>query len=202
MKRLPWILCLIFLGGAFFFYASDQRREKNLSLAQEQVAVMEKAAAEQAKSAPQDANEISMGEKERGELIRLRGEVGQLRREKQKLEQQVQQTMRSQDELLQRQQTQQAQLQQQSQQIVQQTQVQNAAQALHLCINNLRQIDGAKQQWALENKQPADALVVPQQIMPYLKNSTIPVCPSGGTYTLNNVQTPPTCSIAGHALPQ
>ena len=71
------------------------------------------------------------------------------------------------------------------------------------CLNNLRQIDGAKQQWALENKQPADAVVVMQQILPYLShNGTLPTCPSGGVYTLNAIDAVPTCSIAGHALPQ
>ncbi len=67
------------------------------------------------------------------------------------------------------------------------------------CINNLRQIDAAKQQWALEKgKQPTD---VPtwDDLKPYLFQ--IPHCPAGGTYTLNAVSERPQCSIAGHALP-
>ena len=56
------------------------------------------------------------------------------------------------------------------------------------CINNLRQIDGAMQQWALENKAAPAATVSFSDIQPYLKNSVI--CPAGGTafgdsYTLN-----------------
>src|SRR6476469_6713988 len=47
------------------------------------------------------------------------------------------------------------------------------------CINNLRQIDGAIQQWALENKKSASAGVAYTDIKDYLKNSVI--CPSGGT---------------------
>src|SRR5947209_18912390 len=47
------------------------------------------------------------------------------------------------------------------------------------CINNLRQIDGAIQQWALENKKDAAATVDFTDISVYLKNATI--CPSGGT---------------------
>jgi prepilin-type N-terminal cleavage/methylation domain-containing protein len=78
------------------------------------------------------------------------------------------------------------------------------------CINNLRQIDGAIQQWALENKKAASATVVTADVIPYLKNQV--VCPAGGTvfsdsYTVTDAQTKPTCkatgggSTAGHILP-
>ena len=75
------------------------------------------------------------------------------------------------------------------------------------CINNLRQIDGAVQQWALENKQNATAAPKTSDVLPYLKNSVI--CPSGGTtfgdsYTLGaTVADKPTCQqvAATHVLP-
>jgi len=70
------------------------------------------------------------------------------------------------------------------------------------CINNLRQIDSAKQQWALENKKPISAPVSPQDIQPYLPNNALPVCPLGGLYALHTVGLLPTCSIPGHVLPQ
>ena len=69
------------------------------------------------------------------------------------------------------------------------------------CINNLRQIDGAIQQWALENRQPATARVTPADVVRYL-GGVMPVCPAGGVYTLNTVSTPPTCSVPGHVLPK
>src|SRR5438093_8227434 len=47
------------------------------------------------------------------------------------------------------------------------------------CINNLRQIDGAEQQWALENKQAGSVTPKYDDISSYLKNSVI--CPAGGT---------------------
>src|SRR5438128_1870436 len=50
---------------------------------------------------------------------------------------------------------------------------------MNACINNLRQVDGAIQQWALENKKDAGAAVAFSDISSYLKNSVI--CPSGGT---------------------
>ena len=77
------------------------------------------------------------------------------------------------------------------------------------CINNLRQIDGATQTWALENKQAADASVTFANIRDYLKNEV--VCPAGGTafsdsYTLNGVTNKPTCQKVptgayAHVLP-
>ena len=74
------------------------------------------------------------------------------------------------------------------------------------CINNLRQIDGAIQQWALENKKDAAATVDFTDISVYLKNATI--CPAGGTtfgdsYTITDVKTKPVCQkvAATHVLP-
>ena len=74
------------------------------------------------------------------------------------------------------------------------------------CINNLRQIDGAVQQWALENKQAATAPVTAPDVIPYLKNQV--VCPAGGTafsdsYTVSDAQTKPTCQkdAVNHVLP-
>jgi chromosome segregation ATPase len=77
----------------------------------------------------------------------------------------------------------------------------NATQQMNLCVNNLRQIDAAKQQWALENNAAADAIPAAQDLLPYFPNLTFPVCPSGGVYTINAVGAPPTCSFPGHALP-
>ncbi len=70
------------------------------------------------------------------------------------------------------------------------------------CINNLRQIDGAKQQWALEKNKNGDAVPTAQDLLPYLKDGVFPACPDGGTYSINSVDAVPTCSLPGHALPQ
>jgi Protein of unknown function (DUF3352) len=66
------------------------------------------------------------------------------------------------------------------------------------CINNLRQIDGAKQQWALENKKQDSAIPTQDELRPYLKS--FPTCPAGGEYTINAVSEAPRCSHAGHRL--
>lgn len=70
------------------------------------------------------------------------------------------------------------------------------------CMNNLRQIDGAKQQWALENRKTATALPSAQDIARYLPNNTMPACPGGGAYTINTVGAPAVCSIPTHVLPR
>src|SRR2546425_579749 len=70
------------------------------------------------------------------------------------------------------------------------------------CINNLRQIDGAKEQWALETKQNTNATVTAADIDGYIKGGTTnaQACPAGGTVTLGNVGVNPTCNVSGHAL--
>jgi hypothetical protein len=68
------------------------------------------------------------------------------------------------------------------------------------CINNLRQIDGAIQQWALENKKSDTDKVTRADLKPFLHNHQFPVCPAGGTYTINRVSDRPECSHEGHSL--
>jgi prepilin-type N-terminal cleavage/methylation domain-containing protein len=79
---------------------------------------------------------------------------------------------------------------------------------MNACINNLRQIDGAVQQWALEQKKDSNAQPTYDDIKDYLKNSV--TCPSGGTtfadsYTLGQVNAAPpvTCQKqpGTHKLP-
>src|SRR3982750_1390969 len=55
------------------------------------------------------------------------------------------------------------------------------------CINNLRQIDGAKEQWALETRQSAGTAANTTGINAYIKGGTTPSCPAGGSYTYNSV---------------
>jgi hypothetical protein len=70
------------------------------------------------------------------------------------------------------------------------------------CINNLRQIDAAKQQWALQNGKKADDVPTAEDLKPFFKNGIFPTCPAGGTYTIGAVSNAPTCSVPGHKLPQ
>jgi hypothetical protein len=69
---------------------------------------------------------------------------------------------------------------------------------MNACINNLRQIDAAKQEWNLENsKKPGDMPTV-QDLKPFFKNGAFPACPAGGTYTIGAVSNTPACSIPAH----
>jgi prepilin-type N-terminal cleavage/methylation domain-containing protein len=72
------------------------------------------------------------------------------------------------------------------------------------CINNLRQIDGAKEQFMLERSTttaPADLAAISGSGN-YIKST--PVCPAGGTYTVGAAGVNPSCSLAAapneHAL--
>ncbi|MBI3877159.1 MAG: prepilin-type N-terminal cleavage/methylation domain-containing protein [Verrucomicrobia bacterium] len=71
------------------------------------------------------------------------------------------------------------------------------------CITNLKQIDGAVQQWALEFKHTTTDTyaLTDTTLLAYIKGSLLPACPAGGTYTAGaNVGTVPTCNISGHTL--
>ena len=78
------------------------------------------------------------------------------------------------------------------------------------CINNLRQIDAAVNQWALEqHKTSGQSVSYPSDLTPFIKlnaSSSIPPCPAGGTYNATAVGVNPTCDLAntvtpGHYLP-
>jgi len=66
------------------------------------------------------------------------------------------------------------------------------------CINNLRQIDGAINEWALENKKTNGTPVTFEDIKPFIKLNNlgeIPDCPWGGKYSVTVVGAPPICSL-------
>jgi hypothetical protein len=162
------------------------------------------------------ANELARLRKDNQELHRLRNEVRQLREASQQATKAAQaapaKSAGSTEFLaqLQRQvqqlQTENAQLRAAQQQaLTEQVEAQVQARAelaqVAACINNLRQIDGAKQQWALENRQTQESLPEAADIEPYLRDPATFLCPAGGIYTLNAVGAPPTCSIPGHAMP-
>jgi prepilin-type N-terminal cleavage/methylation domain-containing protein len=74
------------------------------------------------------------------------------------------------------------------------------------CINNLRQIQAAIQEWAMEQKKGPSSAVAETDVTPYIKNTA--VCPAGGTkfsdsYTIVDVATDPACQkvTSTHHLP-
>ena len=73
------------------------------------------------------------------------------------------------------------------------------------CLNNLRQIDAAANQFALENhKTNGEAINFPADLTPYIKLNSqrkIPGCPGGGIYTITKVDDTPTCSLGNTVTP-
>jgi Domain of unknown function (DUF4190) len=70
------------------------------------------------------------------------------------------------------------------------------------CINNLRQIQAAKQEWALEKNKSQGDVPTEFDLTPYLANNKFPVCPADGNYTIGAVSNLPTCSVPGHVMRQ
>ena len=78
------------------------------------------------------------------------------------------------------------------------------------CINNLRQIDAAANQLAIEHSLTNGSRInFPSDLTPYIKldeNGKMRSCPSGGTYHIGRVGKVPTCSLGttvtpAHVLP-
>jgi len=77
------------------------------------------------------------------------------------------------------------------------------------CINNLRIMDAAKEQGAMEQKWGsgqtiASDSVAETNVLAYVKGENLPTCPASGTYLWGNIGSLPTCgkSSDGHLLPQ
>jgi TolA-binding protein len=207
---LPWVCVAGSLAGLAWMYSADQKKEAELTALRADSGQLEqlRTELEEAKKAQTQSadDEVTRLRREHEELLRLRNEVRQLRGEKQQLNRQVQ-SAQAQAQA----QAQNAQAQAEAQ--AAQAQAQKTAPAaagaptpeqanLNACINNLRQIDAAKQQWALEQGKPTGALMTAADLAPYLPNKTVPTCPGGGVYTLNPVGISPICNIPGHALPK
>lgn len=69
------------------------------------------------------------------------------------------------------------------------------------CINNLRVIDAAKQQWALENGKEAGVVPTLADLTPFFPGSgALPQCPAGGQYEIQSIGESPTCTLPEHEL--
>jgi competence protein ComGC len=80
------------------------------------------------------------------------------------------------------------------------------------CINNLRMIDGAKGQWAMDHHKQNSDTPTGSDLQPYMGRGPVgelPVCPNdrkqtfATSYSPNNVGTKPVCKImpTNHVLP-
>ena len=68
------------------------------------------------------------------------------------------------------------------------------------CINHLRQMDSAKEQWAMASRKSNGDAVDERSVNAYIKGNSTPICPAGGTYTYNTIGANPQCNVPGHSL--
>jgi hypothetical protein len=64
------------------------------------------------------------------------------------------------------------------------------------CVNVLRQIEGAKDQWITERHKTTNDTPTWADLRPYFKDAVPLQCPNGGTYIIGRCDELPTCSIA------
>ena len=160
---------------------------------------------EQVARAAQDAasvtNDTAIKDAQMRDLARLRGEVARLRQQTNELAKARQQIQ----ELNQRLVVESDARTRTASAAAQAAQAQaQKAQNDEACINNLRLIDAAKQQWALEFKKQTTDTPTMDDLKPYLgrgPNGEFPTCPDGGTYTIATVGEKPTCTNPAHVLP-
>jgi TolA-binding protein len=209
---LPWILVAALAATAGAVYLKQNEHARELSRLRQENESLEQARleAEMLQDEVQSLNDTIAGlRKDKEELLRLRSEVTTLRDERQQLSRQIQTAQAE----AQRAQAQAAQTAEASAQRVAALQAEMAArqaaagqnagqQALNLCLNNLRTLEGAKQQWALENEKPPGAVPNEEEIKRFVARNIMPTCPLGGQYSFNALGQDPTCSIPGHALRQ
>ncbi|MDA0321422.1 MAG: type II secretion system protein [Verrucomicrobia bacterium] len=72
------------------------------------------------------------------------------------------------------------------------------------CINNLRQIESGKEQWAMAQNKTDGVTIDTAEVAAYLKGSILPTCLASGALTYNVVGTTATCNIqdpTSHVLP-
>ena len=188
LKRwVLWLLVVTFIASEVILFSALWQKEATQISIQSEKQTVEKlqTQVDLLKSSNVDAQnaEIAKLRAENQDLPRLRNQITELLAENQKLAQQLKAANTY------------------AQQLAAAQQAAVDAAERNACINNLRQIDAAKQQWALENRKTAEAIPTVQDIAPYLPGGVLPTCPSGGTYTLNAVGELPSCSIPSHVLP-
>ena len=205
---IPWLVALLALGGVFYFHNTTQQATQTVVTLQQQVQEMQvvREENERLKTNQVSKDELERLQKDGHEVLKLRNQVQLLRGEQDKLKQSAQTAQNQSQQAQARIEAVQSQLTAARQAAVAKPAptLVAAEDAMNACINHLRQMDAAKNQWALENNKIGDAIPTERDISPYIKldaDGKIPQCPAGGTYTINAVSVPPTCSIAGHVLP-
>ena len=66
-----------------------------------------------------------------------------------------------------------------------------------VCINNMRLIDAAKEQYSLAMNITNNVNISTDNITEYLRGHMLPTCPNGGNYVIGPYNTNPSCSVHG-----
>ncbi len=198
---IPWMLVGALLAGGGYLFVTSRQKDADIERlkAENAETAALRAEIEELKKRPDLTAEVARLRKDNEDLLRLRNEVKQLRDQSKQLGNQLQ-TAQAQRDQIQAQQQQAAQAAADAD-AARAQQLQKAGEKAQLfqCANNLRQIEAAKAQWATDPKRSGGPTPTAADLAPYLGNK-FPVCPSGGSYTINMPGTPATCSIPGHAL--
>jgi len=188
-KAIPAVLASALAAGTITYLVQQgevnhlRSENQNLLTTQERIAGERETALSTANA---NREELERLRKNQSELLRLRSEVGMLRRETGAVDR-----LREQNHP------------RTTSSVVAKSQgVPSQNEERYACINNLRRINGAMLQCALENRLAITNVLTLEQILPYCPEQQLPRCPSGGTYTLTSADADPTCSIPGHALPR
>jgi hypothetical protein len=69
-----------------------------------------------------------------------------------------------------------------------------------VCVENLRLIGLAKDHWALAAKKMSTDVPLPSDVFNRWNYDlqSVPVCPNGGSYSINPINSAVTCTVAGH----
>jgi preprotein translocase subunit SecD len=185
---LPWVIIVALLGGVYFLYTANKEKDAQLAKLSADSDELEnlRAENEKLKKMPAESDELTRLRKESADLLRLRGETQRLRDENKQLTAQLA-AARAQSSQAQQLAGENEVLRSQTQKL-QEAQA-TAQQQTDACINNLRLIDTAKQQWALDNKKTVADVPTGEDLAPYLANVTTNqlICPAGGSYSINAV---------------
>ncbi|MFN7138774.1 MAG: hypothetical protein ACK4UN_05510 [Limisphaerales bacterium] len=209
---LPWIIVLGAVGGAVFLYAQNQKAEAelvDLRASQTELVSLREEVAELKRLEYAEA-ELERLRKENVEVHKLRNEVRQLREESRQLAAQVnqQQQQEQPSNSLQQMAFELQRLQEENNNlrtIAMQVKEATTTTEEHLenykasCIANLRMLDGALEQWALENRKQRGDTPEYEALLAYMTSP--PTCPQGGSYTIPAVGKKPTCNMTDHHLP-
>ena len=213
-KIVQWLLVIAALGAMYFFHSANKDKDIELATLRPQAEEVAQLKTEntELQKLPWQSDEIARLKKANADLLKLRNEARRLRDEKKQMASQLKATQLKAEEMQARVNEREWNLARERDELAEKqkflalneytaTPQGQAALNTAFCINNLRQLDGAKQQWALENKKTEKAVPTATDVAAYLKDGIIPKCQAGGVYSLNSVADNPTCSIPGHKLP-